>query len=144
MNTMENKFYFYEANCRIYLKAQSEDMAEKKITNINLNDFIIDEDLYETDEHHIPVDLSKREEKIHTTLHPLDDAEQYERLRTRATIFGEIFQLFIEEKIDLDQMIDRVAEAERTEVYFSDAHYEVQFIDLETKQGKTSRLINVP
>ena len=43
---MENKFYFYEANCRIYLKAQSEDMAEKKIMDINLNDFIISETPY--------------------------------------------------------------------------------------------------
>ena len=75
--------YFFEFQGRIFINAEDQDQAEKLVKGISLKDYIVDEDLYEIDENYIPVDLEKRDDKNHTTLHPLDDAEEYEKFQKK-------------------------------------------------------------
>jgi len=49
---------------------------------------LVHEDIYRIDEHYIPFDLKKRDEKNHTYLHPIDDAEEYETFRKRVRRYG--------------------------------------------------------
>jgi len=58
------KRYFYEFKGNVYLEADNQDEAEERIMGISLVDYLIDEDVFQIDEHYVPVDLEKREEKI--------------------------------------------------------------------------------
>ena len=56
------KRYFYEFKGTVYLEADNQDEAEELIMGISFVDYLIDEDLFEIDEHYVPADLEKREE----------------------------------------------------------------------------------
>ena len=72
------KRYFYEFKGNVLLEAENQDDAEALIMGIPLEDYLIDEDVFEIDEHYVPVDIEKRDEILDTTLHPLeDDYEDY-------------------------------------------------------------------
>ena len=60
------KKYFYEFSGNVYLEANNQTEAEKLITGISLEDFLINEDVYEIDENYIAYDLKKREDQLGT------------------------------------------------------------------------------
>jgi hypothetical protein len=68
------KRFLYEFNGTIYVEAETEDEAEQKITGF-LNDYLIDEDMFEIDDTYVATDPDKRVEQWGTELHPLEDAE---------------------------------------------------------------------
>ena len=70
------KQYFYEFSGRVFINAENQNQAEQLATGVPPVGFLIDEDIYEIDEHYIPIDLKKRDEKNHTHLHPLEDSEE--------------------------------------------------------------------
>jgi len=47
------KRYFYEFKGNVYVEAENQDEAEELIMGISLEDYLIDEDVFEIDEHYI-------------------------------------------------------------------------------------------
>jgi len=138
-----DKRFFYEFSGRIFLNAKNENEAENMITDIDLNDYVIDEDLYEIDEDYVPIDLSKRQEKLGTVYHPMDNSEEYETFRRQVRKYGGIFKEFLNGKINQSELIKKMDQAEGKEIDDGSLIYQVQMVDLETKQGKTRKLVHV-
>jgi hypothetical protein len=135
--------YFYEANCRIFIKAKNEDEAEKLIKDISLVAYLVDEDIYQVDEDYVPVDLDKRMEKLGTHFHPMEDSAEYEQFKKQVRRYGGIFRKFLNGKFDQDELLKRMDQADKKEVDAGDLIYQVQMVDLDTKQGKTAKLVPV-
>jgi hypothetical protein len=128
-----NKLFLYNFNGTISIQANTEDKAEKLVTGINLNDYLIDEDLYEVDESYIPTDLDKRIEQRGTELHPLDDPAEYEQYKMRKCRYSRIFSQFLNGKIDRQEMIKKMEQAENKDIpKFQPLH----IADPENKKGK--------
>ena len=64
------KQYFYEFSGRVFINSENQDQAEQLAIGIPIVHYLIDEDLYEIDGNYIPIDLKKRDEKIHTSFIP--------------------------------------------------------------------------
>ena len=105
---------------------------------ISLVDYLIDEDVYEIDEHYVPVDLEKREEKIETILHPLED--EYVDYHSKKQSYGPLFREFIHGKIDRQELVNRMIQLEEKGMDDSGYTYEVDMVDLISKENKTARL----
>jgi len=135
------KRYFYEFKGNVYLEADNQDEAEERIVGISLVDYLIDEDLFEIDEHYVPVDLEKREEKIDTTLHPLEDA--YQDYRSRKQSYGPLFKDFLHGKIDRDELMQLMIQLEKKGLDDAGYTYEVAMVDLKSKEHKRARHIIV-
>ena len=133
--------YFYEFTGRIFVKSENGNQAEQMIMDIDLNDYIVDEELYEIDEHYIPIDLKQRQGQMGTEYHPLDDPEEYEKFKIREYRYGNIVNDFLNGKIDRIEMLKRMDQADGKEIDGGSLIYKVQMVDLETKDGKTAKLI---
>ena len=137
------KRFFYEFKGNIFLEANDKTEAEKLITGIQLEDYLISEDVYEIDENYIPIDLEKRQEQSGTHFHPLDDSEQYEAFKMRECRYNPIFNDFLNGKFDKDEFLKRMVDAEREKIGDCDLIYEIALVDLNTQEGKTAKLIAV-
>ena len=137
------KRYFYEFSGRIYVKADNQDEAEKRITGISLEDYLIDQDVYKIDEDYIALDQKKRQEQMGTHFHPLDDSEQYEAFKMRECRYNPIFNDFLNGKFDKDELLKRMVDAEKTDIDDCELIYEIAMVDLNTKEEKTAKLIAV-
>jgi len=135
------KRYFYEFKGNVYLEADNQDAAEERIMGISLLDYLIDEDLFEIDEHYIPVDLEKREEKNDTNLHPLED--DYEDYRSRKQSYGPLFKDFLHGKINQDELMQLMVQLEEKGLDDSGYTYEVDMVDLKSKEHKRARHVVV-
>ena len=58
------KRFFYEFSGNVYLKANDQAEAEKLVFKIPLEDYLIEEELFEIDENYLSIDLKKREEQF--------------------------------------------------------------------------------
>ena len=137
------KQFLYEFNGTILVQANDEDEAENAVTGINLNQYLIDEDLYEVDESYVANDLDKRIEQFGTELHPLDDADEYEQYKMRKCRYSPIFSDFLNGKIDRQEMIEKMDGAENKDIPEFQPFEEINIVDLETKKEKTVRLVAV-
>ena len=135
------KRYFYEFKGNVYLEADNQDEAEELVMGISLVDYLIDEDLFEIDEHYVPVDLERREEKINTTLHPLED--EYENYHKRKQSYEPLFKEFMHGKIDRDELMKKMIQLEEDGMDDSGYTYDVQMVDLISKEHKRARHIIV-
>ena len=140
---MKEKKYFYEFHGRVFIKAENQDQAEKLIVDTDLNDFILDEDLYAIDQNYIPIDLKKRQEQLGTKYHPLDDPEEYEAFKTREIKYAGIFNDFLNGKFDKDQLMKRMTEAKQEHIDPGALVYSVLMTDLKSQREKTARLVSV-
>ena len=132
------KRYFYEFKGNVFLEAENQDDAEALVMGISLVDYLIDEDVYEIDEHYVPVDLEKREEKIETILHPLED--EYVDYHSKKQSYGPLFSEFIHGKINRQELVNRMIQLEEKGMDDSGYTYEVDMVDLISKENKTARL----
>jgi hypothetical protein len=139
---MKKKF-FYEFSGNVFLEANDQTEAEKLVTGIPLDNYLIDEELYEIDENYIPVNLKQRQEQLGTRLHPLDNSKEYEEYKKRECRYGNIFREFLHGKFDKNELMKRMAEADEDEIDDGALIYHVQMVDLESKEGKTARLVSV-
>ena len=137
------KKYFYEFSGTVFLEAGDQVEAERLVKGILLDHYLIDEELYEIDENYIPVNLKQRQEQLGTRLHPLDNSKEYEEYKKREYRYGTIIKRFLHGKIDRDKLMKRMAEADENEIDDSAIVYQVQMVDLESKEGKTARLVSV-
>ena len=131
------KRYFYEFKGNVYLEADNQDEAENLIMGIPLVDYLVDEDVFEIDDHYIPVDLEKREEINETILHPLE--EDYHDYHKMKQTYGPLFKAFIHGKIDRDELMQKMIQLEEKGLEDPGLAYEVDMVDLVSKEGKTAR-----
>ena len=137
------KRFLYEFSGTIFLEANNHNEAEKLVTGKSLNNYLIDEQLYEIDEDYIALDLKKRQEQMGTHFHPLNDPEEYEAFKMRECRYNPIFNDFLNDKFGKNELMKRIAEADENEIDDSAIVYQVQMVDLESKEGKTARLVSV-
>lgn len=135
--------FIYEYNGKILVKAENEDKAEKLVTGINLNDYLIDEDLFEVDDSYVATNLEKRIEQWGTKFHVLDDADEYEEYKMRKYRYSRIFNDFLNGKIDRQELIKKMKQAENTVIPDFQPFEELRIVDLDTKEEKTVRLVAV-
>ena len=135
------KRYFYEFKGNVYVEADNQDAAEELIMGIPLVDYLIGEDLFEIDEHYIPVDLEKREEKIDTVLHPMED--NYEDYRSKKQSYGPLFKEFLHGKIDRDELMQLMVQLEKEGLDDAGYTYTVDMVDLKSKEHKRARHVIV-
>jgi len=134
---MMNKRYFYEFSGNVFLEANNQAEAEKLITGISLEDYLIDEELYGIDENYIALDLKKREEQLGTYLHPFNDQDEYQEYKMRECRYGNIFKEFLHGKFDKNELMKRMANAEKDNLDDCAIVEEIIMIDLEGKKLKT-------
>ena len=135
------KRYFYEFKGNVFLEADNQDEAESLIMGISLVDYLIDEDLFEIDESYIPVDLDKREEINDTTLHPLE--KDYVAYHSRKQSYGPLFKEFMHGKLDRDALMQKMIQLEEKGLDDSGYTYEVDMVDLVSKEGKRAKHVVV-
>ena len=136
---MMKKRFFYEFSGNVFVKASSQDEAEKLITGISLEDYLIDEELYGIDENYVAYDLKKREEQSGTRLHPYYDLDQYQEFKIRECRYGNIFREFLHGKFDKTELMKRMAEADKKDLDAFAVVDQIDMIDLETKKLKGVR-----
>jgi hypothetical protein len=139
---MEKRF-FYDFSGKIFINADNQDNAEKLVTGISLEDYVLDGEITEIDENYIPTDLQQRQKQLGTPFHPLDDPEGYEEYKMRECRYREIFNDFLNCKFDKDQLMKRMTEAEQENIDAGDLVYSVLMIDLKSKREKTAKLVPV-
>jgi hypothetical protein len=137
------KQFLYEFNGTILVKAQDENEAEKLVTGITLNNYLTKEGLFEVDDTYVATQLDKRVEQWGTELHPLDDPDEYEQYKIRKCRYSRIFNDFLNGKIDKQEMVTQMEEAENTDIPNFMPFEELRIVDLETKEEKTVRLVAV-
>ena len=135
--------YFYGFSGNVFVRANSQAEAEKLVTGIPLDHYLIDEEVYEIDENYISVNLKQRQEQLGTRLHPLDNSKEYEEYKKRECRYGNIFRGFLHGKFSKNELLKRLVEADKKEIDDSAIVYQVQMVDLESKEGKTARLVSV-
>jgi len=134
---MMKKRFFYEFDGNVFLEANNQAEAEKLITGISLEDYLIDEELYGIDENYIALDLKKREEQLGTYLHPFNDQDEYQEYKMRECRYGNIFKEFLHGKFDKNELMKRMANAEKDNLDDCAIVEEIIMIDLEGKKLKT-------
>ena len=133
------KRFFYEFSGNVYLETNEQTEAEKLVIGITLEDYLIDEELYEIDENYVAYDLKKRTEQLGTDLHPFDDQDEYLEYKMRERRYGDIFKEFLNGKFDKDELIKRMAEAEKENLDDYAIVDEISMVDLESKKLKGVR-----
>jgi hypothetical protein len=138
------KKYFYEFSGNVYLEANDKDEAEKLLTGISLEDFLIDERVFEVDENYIAYDQQKREDQLGTYFHPLDDPDDFETYKIRKCRYGKIFNEFLHGKFDKNELMKRMTEADANDEILDgcDLFSEISMINLKGKKFKLVRDVN--
>jgi hypothetical protein len=117
---MMKKRFFYEFNGNVYLEAENQPEAEKLATGISLENYLMDEELFEVDENYVANDLKKREDQLGTYFHPLNNPDDFEKYKIRKCRYGKIFNEFLHGKFDKDELMKRMNEAEANEEILDD------------------------
>ena len=139
---MEKRF-FYEFSGNVFLEANDQIKAEKLVTGISLNNYLIDEELHEIDENYVSFDLIKREEQLGTSLHPFNDQDEYQKYKIRKFRYGDIFKEFLHGKFDKDELMKRMDETEEGNLDDFAIVHEISMIDIEGKKFKRVRHVTV-
>lgn len=139
------KRYYYEYFGRVLIQAENQQSAENLINEINVNEYIIDEQIYEIDKDYVAIDLGIREKQFGSIYHPLDQADEFERYKKRFYRYNPIFLDFLNWKINKEQLINEIHKADSKVGNDDDcrAYAEISMIDLESKKLKTARLVSV-
>lgn len=131
------KKYFYEFNGNVYLEANDQAEAEKLVTGISLDNYLIDEELYKIDENYVANDLKKREEQWGTYLHLVNHADEYQEFKMRECRYGNIFKEFLHGKFDKNELMKRMTKAEEKNLNDYALVDEISMVDLIGKKLKT-------
>ena len=139
------KRFFYEFSGTVYLEANDQDEAEKLSTGISLENYLMEEELFEIDEDYIALDLKKREEQLGTYFHPLNNPDDFEEYKIKKCRYGKIFNEFLHGKFEKNKLMKRMTEAEANEEMLDDCELfsEISLIELEGKKFKRVRHVVV-
>jgi hypothetical protein len=133
------KRFFYEFNGNVFLEANDKAEAEKLVTGISLNNYLIHEKVHQIDEHYVSFDLSKREEQLGTYLHPFNDQDEYQEFKMRERRYEDIFNEFLHGKFDKNELLKRMTEAEKENLDDYAIVDEISMVDLVSKKLKGVR-----
>ena len=133
------KRFFYEFNGNILVEANNQDEAEKLITGIPLDNYLLDEELHEIDENYVSFDFKKRKEQWGTHHHPFFNEEEFYEFKIRQCRYGDIFNDFLQGKLDKIELMKKMDEADKIDISDLDLIDELSMIDLKTKEMKTVR-----
>jgi hypothetical protein len=138
------KKYLFTFNGTVVLNAASYDEAENLIESINVNDYVIDEDLFETDEYCISPDLRIRESQIGTYHHPMNSPIEFEHTKARQCNYNYIFKDFLNGVIDKKELIEKLSNVDDSVVPDDcDLFASIEMIGLDSKALQTVRLLSV-
>ena len=127
------------------MEANDHDDAEKLATGISLDNYLMEEELFEVDENYVANDLKKREDQLGTYFHPLNNPDDFEEYKIRKCRYGKIFNEFLHGKFDKDELMKRMEESEANEEILDDCELfsEISLIDLDSKKFKRVRHVVV-
>jgi hypothetical protein len=77
-----------------------------------------------------------RNQQLGTDLHPFDDQDEYLQFKIRQRRYGDIFKEFIHGKFDKNELMKRMAEAEKEILDDYAIVDEIGMVDLESKNSK--------
>ena len=138
------KKYLFTFNGTVVLNATSYDDAEKLVEDLKIDDYVIDENLFETDEYCISPDLKVRESQIGTIHHPMDNPDEFEQFKIRHCNFNLLFNNFFNGVIDKQQLIEKISNVDDKEIPDDcDLFASLKMIELVNKTYKIIRLITV-
>jgi len=136
--------YLFTFNGTVVLNAASYDEAENLIEDLKVDDYVIDEDLFETDEHCISPNIKIRESQIETYHHPLNDPEEFEQFKIGQFNYNSMFNDFLNGVIDKQEFIERIKQVDDSEVPDDcELFASIEMIELDNKALKTVRLLTV-
>jgi len=137
------KQYFYEFIGKVLIQADNHHEVESTVTGITLSDYLINEDLYQVDENYVSTDLKIREKQLGTVHHPLNDPVDFDQYKLRKCRYAHIFNNFLNGKIDRQELIRRMDDAETEELDDCMLSAEIKMVDFETKKLRIARLVAV-
>ena len=138
------KKYLFKFHGTVVLNATSYDDAENIIEDLKVDDYVIDEDLFETDEYCLSPDLKVRESQIGTFHHPMDNPDEFEQFKIRECQYNLIFKDFLNGVIDKQELIERISNVDDREIPDDcDLFASLEMIELENKTLKTVRICSV-
>jgi hypothetical protein len=138
------KKYLFTFRGTVVLNATSYDEAENLIEDLKVDDYVIDEDLFETDEHCISPDLIIRESQIGTYHHPLNDPDEFEQFKIRQGHYNSVWQDFLNGVIGKQEFIDKISNVDDREISDNcELFASLKMIELDNKELKTVRLLTV-
>jgi len=138
------KKYLFTFNGTVVLNATSYDEAENLIEDLKVDDYVIDEDLFETDEYCISPDLKIRKNQLGTIHHPLNDPEEFEQFKIRQCNYNSMFNDFLNGAIDKQEFIERISNVDDNEIPDDCKLFaSLKMIELDNKELKTVRLLTV-
>ena len=138
------KKYLFQFNGTVVLNATSYDEAENLIEDLKVDDYVIDEDLFETDEYCLSPDLKVRESQIGTNHHPLDNPDEFDQFKIRQCKYTSMFKDFLNGVIDKQGLIEKISNVDDREIPDGcDLFASLRMIELENKAWKTVRICSI-
>jgi len=139
------KKFLYEFNGTILLEAKNHSKASKLLDGIPVEDYIVNEQLFETDEYYLSSDTKTREAQVGTYHHPIHSPVKFENYKIKECRYSEIFRRFLNGTINKEQLIKLTNAVDDTNEVIDDCELfaQIEMIELATKKAKTVRLCSV-
>ena len=138
------KKYLFQFNGTVFLNATSYDEAENLIEDLKIDDYVIDEDLFETDEYCISPNIKIRKSQLGTIHHPLNDPDEIEQFKIRQSNYHSMFNDFFNGMIDKQELIERISNVDDSDIPTDcNLFASLEMRELDTKALKTVRLCSV-
>ena len=135
------KKYLFTFNGTVVLNATSYDEAESLIEDLKVDDYVIDEDLFETDEHCISPSIKIRKFQLGTIHHPLIDPDEFEQFKILQCNYHSMFNEFFNGMIDKQELIERISNVDDSDIPTDcNLFASLEMRELDTKALKTVRL----
>jgi hypothetical protein len=137
------KRFLYNFSGTILIEAENQKVAEKLVAGRSLNDYVINENIYETEFSCIAVDPEKRKSQFGTPLHPIEDYDDYQEYKLRKHRYSPIFNQFLHGKIDRQEMMKNMEQAESKDIPYSQMMDNLEMWELKNGEFKTVRIASV-
>ena len=125
------KRFIYEFSGKIWVDANNQDEAEniliESLKNKKMNKYIVEEDVYEVDQFYVSDNLEKREQDWGSFYHPVLECDEYSEYKKRYRKYGIIFKNFLHGKLNKDELIKRMEEADDEKDKLKDSNPIVEF-----------------
>jgi hypothetical protein len=125
------KRFIYEFSGKIWVDAKNKDEAEdiliESLKNKKMNKYIIEEYVYEVDQFYVSDNLEKREKDWGSFFHPVLECDEYSKYKKRYNRYGIMLKNFLHGKIDKDELIKRMEEADTDNDKSKDSNQILEF-----------------
>ena len=137
------KKFLFQFNGTVVLNAKNYDEAESLIEDLKIDDYVCDEELFETDQYCLSLDKEEREYQIGTYHHPIDSPNKFELFKVRHCKYISIFKDFLNGVTDQQQLIEKITNVDDKEIPDDcDLFASLKMIELDNKTFKKIRLLS--